>query len=44
MKELQCELCGSTDIIKQDWVFVCQSYNTKYSLEVSLLQKDVIKI
>lgn len=33
MKELQCELCGSTDIIKQDGVFVCQSCNTKYSLE-----------
>lgn len=33
MKELQCELCGSTDIIKQEGVFVCQSCNTKYSLE-----------
>lgn len=33
MKELQCELCGSTDIIKQEGLFVCQSCNTKYSLE-----------
>lgn len=33
MKQLTCELCGSTDIIKQDGAFVCQSCGCKYSLE-----------
>ena len=33
MKALTCEMCGSTDIIKQDGVFVCQSCGTKYSVE-----------
>ena len=25
MKQLTCEMCGSTDLMKQDGVFVCQS-------------------
>lgn len=33
MKKLQCEMCGSTDIIKQNGVFVCQSCGMKYSVE-----------
>lgn len=33
MKGLKCELCGSNDLVKQDGVFVCQSCNTKYSVE-----------
>ena len=33
MKRLTCEMCGSTDIIKQDGVFVCQSCGCKYSVE-----------
>ena len=33
MKQLVCEMCGSTDLIKQDGVFVCQSCGTKYSVE-----------
>ena len=33
MKPLTCEMCGSTNIIKQDGVFVCQSCGTKYSVE-----------
>lgn len=33
MKQLSCEMCGSTDIIKQDGVFVCQSCGMKYSVE-----------
>lgn len=33
MKALTCEMCGSTNIIKQDGVFVCQSCGTKYSVE-----------
>lgn len=33
MKQLTCEMCGSTDVIKQNGVFVCQSCGTKYSVE-----------
>ena len=33
MKELVCEMCGSNDIVKQDGLFVCQTCNTKYSVE-----------
>lgn len=33
MKQLVCEMCGGTDLIKQDGVFVCQSCGTKYSVE-----------
>lgn len=33
LKALTCEMCGSTDLIKQNGVFVCQSCGTKYSLE-----------
>ncbi|MBP1532735.1 MAG: hypothetical protein IK999_01210 [Ruminococcus sp.] len=33
MKQLTCEMCGSTDLLKQDGVFVCQICGTKYSVE-----------
>ena len=33
MKQLTCEMCGSTDLLKQDNVFVCQTCGTKYSVE-----------
>ena len=33
MKELTCEMCGSTNVVKQDGVFVCQACGTKYSVE-----------
>ena len=33
MKQLTCEMCGGTDLIKKDGVFVCQSCGTKYSVE-----------
>lgn len=33
MKALVCEMCGSTDVVKQDGLFVCQSCGIKYSLE-----------
>ena len=33
MKQLTCEMCGSTDMIKEDGVFVCQSCGCKYSVE-----------
>lgn len=33
MKTLACEMCNSTDLVKQDGVFVCQYCGTKYSVE-----------
>ena len=33
MKQLVCEMCGSTDIVKQEGVFVCQICGCKYSVE-----------
>ncbi len=33
MKQLTCEMCGGTDLMKQDGVFVCQSCGTRYSVE-----------
>ena len=33
MKKLTCEMCGSTDIVKQEGVFVCQTCGLKYSVE-----------
>ena len=33
MKQLTCEMCGSTELIKQDGVFVCQTCGMKYSVE-----------
>ena len=33
MKQLTCEMCGSTELLKQEGVFVCQTCGTKYSVE-----------
>ncbi len=33
MKKLTCEMCGNTDVLKQDGVYVCQYCGTKYSVE-----------
>ena len=33
MKQLVCEMCGSTDLMKDGGVFVCQSCGVKYSVE-----------
>ncbi|MEA5459931.1 CFI-box-CTERM domain-containing protein [Arcicella sp. LKC2W] len=33
MKVLTCEICDSTNLIKEDGVFICQSCSTKYSVE-----------
>lgn len=41
MKKLVCEVCGSTDLVKQDGLFVCQHCGTKYTLdEVKNLLSD----
>lgn len=33
MKRLVCEMCGGTDLIKDNGVFVCQNCGCKYSIE-----------
>ena len=33
MKQLVCEMCGSTDLLKDGGVFVCQSCGCKYTVE-----------
>jgi len=33
MKQLVCEMCGGTDLVKIDGFFVCQACGIKYSLE-----------
>lgn len=33
MKRLVCEMCGGSDLVKQDGVFICQNCGTKYSVE-----------
>ena len=33
MKQLKCELCGGTNLVKQDGMFVCQDCQTKYTVE-----------
>ena len=33
MKKMTCEMCGSTDLVKESGFFVCQSCGTKYSVE-----------
>lgn len=33
MKQLKCEMCESTEVLKMDGIFVCQTCGTKYSVE-----------
>lgn len=33
MKRIECEMCGSTDLVKKDGIFECQSCGLKYSAE-----------
>ena len=33
MKSLKCEICGNTNLLKDDGIFICQSCGTKYSIE-----------
>lgn len=33
MKKIKCEMCGGTDLIKENGVFVCENCGTKYSVE-----------
>ncbi|MBR3809070.1 MAG: hypothetical protein IKK46_02060 [Clostridia bacterium] len=42
MKQLTCEMCGGTDLMKQDDFFVCQDCGCKYSTEAA--QKLMIEV
>ena len=42
MKKISCEMCGSSDLIKQDGVFVCENCGMKYSLEDA--KKNIINV
>lgn len=46
MKRLTCEICGSTDLIKQDGVFVCHECGTKYSVEEAkkLMAEGIVEV
>lgn len=45
MKKLTCEMCGSTELVKQDGVFVCQTCGTKYSVEdAKKMMKEVERV
>ncbi len=33
MKAIQCELCGSNDLVKQNGVYICQYCGTQYTIE-----------
>lgn len=46
MKALQCEMCGSQEMVKQDGMFVCQYCGTKYSIEEArnLMVEGTVKI
>lgn len=46
MKRITCEMCGSTDIVKDDGWYVCQHCGTKYTVEEAkkLIVEGSIKI
>ena len=46
MRQLTCEMCGSTDLIKDGGVFVCQNCGCKYSVEEArkMMMEDIEKI
>ena len=46
MKQLTCEMCGSTDLLKQDGMFVCQNCGTKYTVDEAkkLMVEGTVKI
>lgn len=46
MKKLTCELCGSTDFIKENGVFVCQSCGCKYSIDEArkLMNESIVQV
>lgn len=33
MRQLTCEMCGGTDLVKDGGVFICQTCGCKYTVE-----------
>ena len=33
LRQMKCDMCGSTDLVKQEGLFVCQHCGAKYSVE-----------
>lgn len=46
MKKLTCEMCGMTDLVKQDGMYICQYCGTKYSVEEAkkMMVEGTVKI
>lgn len=46
MKALTCEMCGSTEIVRQDGLYVCQACGTKYSIEDAkkMMSGETVKV
>lgn len=44
MGAIKCEICGSSDLLKEGGVFVCQYCGTKYSLEEARKLLGTVKI
>ena len=45
MSRIACEICGSSDFVKQDNMFVCQSCGMKYTAEeVKKLRRRVTEV
>lgn len=42
MKRIKCEMCGGTDFIKENGVFVCQNCGTKYTADEA--RKNMVEI
>ena len=46
MKQLTCEMCGSTELAKEEGFFVCQTCGIKYSVEEAkkMMVEGTVKI
>ena len=46
MQAIKCEMCGGTDFVKQDGLFVCEHCGTKYTAEEAkkLMAEGTVKI
>ena len=44
MRAMTCEMCGSTELVKQNGMFVCQYCGTKYSVEEAKKLLGSVKI
>ena len=33
MKQLKCDMCGSTDLIKKDGIYICQYCGSQHKIE-----------